>query len=73
MKLIVCTVVVHISTDILVEFHCDSCESSQDMAFSATLEADSVNCRSILVFLVTFSHRNFFISLSLFDPSDSTI
>ena len=31
------TVVLHINTDILAQFHFDSCESSQDMAFSVTL------------------------------------
>ena len=68
-KLKFCTVEVKINTDILMEFHFDSCESSQDMAFSAMLlpscprtcsilEAVSVNCRSIVVFLVTFALRN---------------
>ena len=37
MKLKFCTVVVHINTDILVEFHFDSCENWQDMTFTVTL------------------------------------
>ena len=61
-KLKFCTVIVHINTDILVEFHFDSCESYQDMAFSAMLPQST---RSKL------SSEMMFISLSLFDPSDS--
>ena len=50
MKLNFFTVVVHINTDILVEFHFDSCESS--------FEAASVNCRLNVVFLITYALRN---------------
>ena len=56
-----CTVVVHINNDILVEFHFNSCESSQDMAFSATLPPCSPRIRSKLsmIFLITFALRNY--------------
>ena len=37
MKLKFCTVIVHINTDILVQFHFDNCESSLDTAFSVML------------------------------------
>ena len=67
MNLKFCTFVVQINMDILVQFHFDSCESLQGHGilsdFAAklsvhSLEAVSVNCRSIVIFLVTFALRN---------------
>ena len=42
------TVLVNINMDIVVEFHFDSCESSQDMAFSATLLPSCLHTHSKL-------------------------
>ena len=81
MKLAFCNVVVHIETGILLECHFDSCESSRDMAFSATWPLSCPGTRSKLS--VSTVARSWFSSslsppemtlilLSLFDPSVST-
>ena len=72
-KLKFCVVIVHINMDILVEFHFDSCESSQDMAFSAMLPPSCLHTRSKLsVSTVTWSSSSLLPSEMIFDPSDST-
>ena len=63
-----------------MEFHFDSCESSQDMAFSATLPPSCLRTRSKRSvstvaqswFSSSLLPSEMFISLSLFDKSDST-
>ena len=78
-KFTFCTVVVHINTDISVEFHFDNCGSSQDMAFSATLPPSCPRTHSKLSVstvarLWTSSSllpsEIMLISLSLLNPSD---